>query len=82
MQRVAPVIRDSLGLVEEALWETFLPSLFQVLGDEVPGIGVTCLHLGRGPTERGEGREVLLRNGVEDRYWKSVPWGFRRIQVG
>ena len=43
MQRVSPGIRDAFGLVEQALRETFIPSLSQVLGEGIPGRGVTCL---------------------------------------
>ena len=43
MQRVTPDIRDSFGPLEEALEETFLPDLFQGLGEGSPGRGVTRL---------------------------------------
>ena len=43
MQRVTPGIRDAFGLVEEALRETFLPALFQGLGEVTTGRGVTRL---------------------------------------
>ena len=43
MQQVTTEIGDAFVQVEEALQETFLPSLFQVLVEGVPGIGVTRL---------------------------------------
>ena len=36
MQRVTPVIEDTLRPVEKALQETFLPSLFEGLGERAP----------------------------------------------
>ena len=36
MQRVNPGIGDAFIPVEEALWETFLPDLFEVLGEGAP----------------------------------------------
>ena len=41
VQRVTPGIGDTFGPVEDALWETFLPALFQGLGEETPGRGFT-----------------------------------------
>ena len=41
VQRVTPGIRDAFGLVEKALRETFLPDLFEGLGEGAPEIGVT-----------------------------------------
>ena len=41
MQWVTSGIRDAFGPVEEALWETFLLTLFQGLGEGPPGKGVT-----------------------------------------
>ena len=32
VQQVTPGIGDAFGPVEKALWETFLPALFEVLG--------------------------------------------------
>ena len=43
MQRTTPGIGDAFGPVEEALQETFLPDLFQGLGEGAPGRGVTRL---------------------------------------
>ena len=43
VQRVTPCIGDSFGQVEKALRETFLPSLFQGLGEGELGSGVTFL---------------------------------------
>ena len=43
MQWVIPVIGDAFGPVEQALQETFIPALFQGLGEVTPGRGVTCL---------------------------------------
>ena len=43
MQRVTPGMRDAFGLVEKALQETFLPTLFEGLGEETPEKGVTCV---------------------------------------
>ena len=43
LQRVTSGIRDAFGLVEKALQETFIPALFQGLGEETPGRGVTNL---------------------------------------
>ena len=41
MQRVTPGIGDAFGPVETALKETFVPALFEELGDGVPERGVT-----------------------------------------
>ena len=43
MQRVTPGIGDALIPVDKAMWETFLPSPFEVLGEGAPERGVTCL---------------------------------------
>ena len=43
MPRVTPDIGDAFIPVEEALRETFLPDLFQGLGEGVSGRGFTCL---------------------------------------
>ena len=43
VQRITPGVGDAFGLVEEALQETFLPALFQVLGEGALGRGVTLL---------------------------------------
>ena len=43
MPRVTPDIGDAFSPVEEALRETFLPDLFQGLGEGVSGRGFTCL---------------------------------------
>ena len=43
MQRVTPGIRDDFFPVEEELRETFLPDLFQGLGEGEPGRRVTRL---------------------------------------
>ena len=43
VQRVTPNIRDVFGLVEQALWDAFMPALFQGMGDGTPGRGVTRL---------------------------------------
>ena len=43
MQQVTPGIGDAFGLVEKALRETFLPDLFEVLGEVSPERGVTRL---------------------------------------
>ena len=43
MQRVTPGIGDAFGLVEKALRENFVLSLFEGLGDSVPERGVTRL---------------------------------------
>ena len=43
MQRVTPGIGDAFRPVEKALWETFLPALFQGLRDGAPGRGFTRL---------------------------------------
>ena len=43
MQRVTPVIGDAFGPVEKALQETFLPALFEELGEGAPERGVTRL---------------------------------------
>ena len=45
MQRVTPDIRDSFGPLEEALEETFLPDLFQGLGEGSLGRGFTYLQV-------------------------------------
>ena len=41
VKRVTPIIGDAFVPVEEALQATFVPSLFQVLGEEAQGRGVT-----------------------------------------
>ena len=43
MQRATPIIGDAFGLVEQALWETFIPALFQGLGKGTSGRGATRL---------------------------------------
>ena len=43
VQRVTPGIGDAFGPVEKALRETFVPALFEGLGDGVPERGVTRL---------------------------------------
>ena len=43
VQWVTPRIRNAFGPVEQALWETFIPALFQGLGELTPGRGVTRL---------------------------------------
>ena len=43
MQRVTPGIGDAFVPVDKALRKTFLPGLFEVLGEGVPERGVTCL---------------------------------------
>ena len=43
MQWVTPGIGDAFGPVKQALRETFLPALFQVLGEGTPGRGVKRL---------------------------------------
>ena len=43
MQRVTLGIGDAVGPVEKALKETFVPELFDGLGDGVPEVGVICL---------------------------------------
>ena len=43
MQRVTPGIRDAFVPVEEVMRETFLPALFQGLGEGAPVRGVNCL---------------------------------------
>ena len=43
MQRVTPGIRDALGTVEQALRDSFVPALFQGLGEGTLGRGVTHL---------------------------------------
>ena len=45
MKQVTPGIRDAFVLVEQVLQETFLPALFQSLGERTPGRGVTRLHV-------------------------------------
>ena len=45
MQRVTPDIWDAFILVETALWDTFVPALFQGVGEGTPGRGVTRLSL-------------------------------------
>ena len=45
VQRVTPRIGDAFRLVEQAIRETFIPSLFQGLGEGTPGQGVTCLPI-------------------------------------
>ena len=48
MQRVTPGIGDALGPEEEALRETFLPALFQGLGEGTTGRGVNRLPVKQG----------------------------------
>ena len=43
MQWVTPGIGDAFGPVEEVLEETFLPDLFQGMGEETPGRWFTRL---------------------------------------
>ena len=43
MQRVTPGIGDAFGPVEKALQETFLPEIFEGLGEGAPEQGVTGL---------------------------------------
>ena len=43
IQRVTPVVGDSLGPVEEALKDTYMPALFEGLREGVTEQGVTCL---------------------------------------
>ena len=45
VQRVTLGIGDAFSPLEKALWETFLPALFEGLGDGAPGIGVTRLSV-------------------------------------
>ena len=47
MQRVTPGIGDDFGPVEKALRETFVPALFEGLGDGVPERGVTACQSNR-----------------------------------
>ena len=41
VQQVNPSIRNAFGPAEEALWETFFPSLSQALREGATGRGVT-----------------------------------------
>ena len=43
MQRVTPSIGNALGLVEKAMRETFVPDLFEGLGEGALERGVICL---------------------------------------
>ena len=43
MQRVTPDTGDASGPPEQALWDAFIPALFQGLGKGKPGRGVTHL---------------------------------------
>ena len=45
MQKVTPGVRYSFGPVEEALKETFVPALFEVLKEGMPEQGVTRLSI-------------------------------------
>ena len=45
IQRVNPGIGDAFVPAEQALWETFLPAIFQGLGEGAPGRGVTHLPM-------------------------------------
>ena len=45
MQRVTPGIVDAFGLVEKALQDTFVPALFERLGEGAPERGVTHLSV-------------------------------------
>ena len=45
VQRVTPGIGNAFGLVKKALRETFVPELFEGLGDGVPERGVTRLPI-------------------------------------
>ena len=45
VQRVTPGIGDAFGPVEKVLRETFVPALFEGLGEGVPERGVTCLSV-------------------------------------
>ena len=48
VQRVTPGIGNAFGPVETALKETFVPALFEGLGDGVPERGVTRLPVKTG----------------------------------
>ena len=43
VQQVTPGIGDNFSPVEKALWETFLPTLFEGLGEGAPGRQVIFL---------------------------------------
>ena len=43
MQQVIPGISDAFGPVEEEIATTFLPELFKVVGDGVPGRAIIRL---------------------------------------
>ena len=43
MQRVTPGIGDAFGPVQEEIAKTFLPALFEGVGDGDPGRTITCL---------------------------------------
>ena len=43
MQRVTPNIRDTFGPVDKALRDSFMPALFQGVGEGIPHQGVNCL---------------------------------------
>ena len=45
MQKVTPDIGDNFGPVEQVLRDTFIPYLFQGLGERKQGRGFTCLPL-------------------------------------
>ena len=45
MQRVTPGIGNAFRPVETALKDTFIPALFEVLGNVVPDQGVTRLPI-------------------------------------
>ena len=48
VQQVTPGIGYAFCLVEKAPRETFLPALFEGLGEGAPDIGVTCLPAKQG----------------------------------
>ena len=41
MQRVTPNIRDAFGPAKKALRDSFMPELFQGIGEIIPGRGFT-----------------------------------------
>ena len=45
MHLVTPGIIDAFGPVEKALRETFVPALFEGMGDSIPERGFTCLQV-------------------------------------
>ena len=62
VQRVTPGIRDSYGLVEKVLQKTFLPALFQGLGEGAPGRGVTRLPAKQARLELPEPTKTTIGN--------------------